>query len=69
MPLHNIKFNLDLLRGKDGNDQVIQDWCEPGDSEFIANCIVCHKKVLEIEGKASCLHMQEQKHTKNMLQD
>ena len=67
MPLHNVKFNLDWLRGKDGNDQVIQDWCEPGDSEFIANCIVCHKTVdIRNRGKNQLLvHAGTETHQKH----
>lgn len=56
MPLHNVKFNLDWLRGKDCNDQVIKDWCEPGDSEFVANCFVCHKTIdIRNRGKGQLL--------------
>ena len=65
MPSHNVKFSHDWLKEKDGNGHPIKDWCQPGDTEFIANCIVCKKTVdIRNRGKNQLLcHAVTKKHS------
>ena len=64
MPLHSVKFNSDWLKESDGNGHSIKEWCEPGDTEFIAKCIICKKNVdIRNRGKKQLLsHAETRKH-------
>ena len=52
------------MKEEDANGHLLKDWCEPGNTEFDANCIVCHKTIdIRNRGKSQLLaHALTKKH-------
>jgi len=45
MPGGNTHFNHSWLQQKDGNGDLIDNWCTPGKDVLSANCTYCKKMV------------------------
>lgn len=68
MPGGNTRFNRSWLQQKDGNGDLIDNWCTPGKDVFSVNCTYC-KKIVAINhsGLEQVLqHARGSKHQSNL---